>query len=51
MSPQSPLPTTATAPAVNPSSGKKRSLVPWILIGVGGALLIADIGVAAAGSN
>ncbi|MBL9005723.1 MAG: hypothetical protein JNJ46_15815 [Myxococcales bacterium] len=43
--------TTATVPAVKPSSGRKRSLVPWMLIGVGGALLIADIGVAAAGSQ
>ena len=47
--PTKPAPVTATAPVVKSSSGKKRSLVPWILIGVGGALLIADIGVAAAG--
>jgi len=49
--PTKPVPTTTTDLAVKPSSGKKRSLVPWILIGVGGALLIADIGVAAAGSQ
>lgn len=49
--PAKPVPVTPTAPVVKPSSGKKRSLVPWILIGVGGALLIADIGVAAAGSQ
>jgi hypothetical protein len=49
--PSKPAPLTTTAPLVKPSSGKKRSLVPWILIGVGGALLIADIGVAAAGSQ
>ncbi|MBL9005072.1 MAG: hypothetical protein JNJ46_12545 [Myxococcales bacterium] len=49
--PTKPTSATATAPAVKLPSGKKRSLVPWILIGVGGALLIADIGVAAAGSQ
>jgi len=42
---------TTTTPTAKPSSGKNRSVVPWILIGVGGALLIADIGVAAAGSQ
>ena len=49
--PTKPASATTTAPAVKLPSGKKRSLVPWILIGVGGALLIADIGVAAAGSQ
>jgi hypothetical protein len=47
--PTNPATATTTAPTVKPASGKKRSMVPWILIGVGGALLIADIGVAAAG--
>ena len=49
--PTKPASATTTAPAVKLPSGKKRSLVPWILIGVGGALLIADIGLAAAGSQ
>lgn len=47
--PAKPAPVTPTAPVVRPSSDKKRSVVPWVLIGVGGALLIADIGVSAAG--
>jgi hypothetical protein len=49
--PLKPVPVTATDPAVKPSGSKKRSPIPWILIGVGGALLIADIGLAAAGAQ
>lgn len=36
-------------PVTQKPTGKRRSPAPWILLGVGTALLIADIGVAAAG--
>lgn len=43
-------PVVATAqPAVSQPVIKKRSPAPWILLGLGAALLIADIGVGAAG--
>lgn len=44
-----PPPVVPMPPAAQQSANKKRSPAPWILLGVGAALLIADIGVAAAG--
>lgn len=47
--PGKPPPVASMPPAIGQSVNKKRSPAPWILIGIGAALLIADIGVAAAG--
>lgn len=47
--PGKPSPVAHMPPAAGQSVNKKRSPAPWILLGIGAALLIADIGVAAAG--
>jgi hypothetical protein len=47
--PDKPSQGTPAPPVVEKPIIKKRSPAPWILLGIGGALLIADIGVAAAG--
>ena len=47
--PAKPAPVAQAPPPIQQPVLKKKSPAPWILIGVGAALLIADIGVAAAG--
>jgi len=49
--PNKPPSGTPVPPVVEKPVIRKRSPAPWILIGLGGALLIADIGVAVAGAQ